>query len=181
MGSLYPSSILPNVSTVRHVLAPTDLSDESRKTIKYAMHLARRFQAKLTLLHVCQLPMTAGSGANSPDEKLLEQERNQVKLRLLSLHDIVRAQYANTEPCLRFGEPSREVTLTARSLAVDLIIVSQHDYAWLEDFRAKSDGKSVFNDMPCPMLTVREHENEDVTLEENGIPDVTAPEVTSET
>ena len=160
MGRLHPSSILPNVSTVRHVLAPTDLSGESRKMIKYTMHLARRVQAKLTLLHVCQLPKAAGSGANSSDEKLLEQERNQAKLKLLSLHDIVRAQYANTEPCLRFGAPPREVILAARSLAVDLIIVSRHDCAWLDENPDKSDGGSVFHDMPCPVLILREHENE---------------------
>lgn len=177
----HPGSILPNVSTVRHVLAPTDLSGESRKTIKYAMHLARLFQAKLTLLHVCRLPKASGSGANSPDEKLLEQERNQAKLRLLSLHDIIRAQYANTEPCLRFGEPSREVIVTARSLAVDLIIVSQHDYAWLDYFPDKGDGKSVLHHMPCPVLIVHGHRNGYVALGEDRPCNATAPEVTSKT
>lgn len=155
MGSLHPSSMLPNLSTVRHVLAPTDLSDESRKTIKYAMHLARRFQAKLTLLHVCQLPKASGSGANSPDEKILEEERNRAKLSLLSLHDIIRAQHWNTEPCLRFGQPPEEVISTARSLAVDLIIVSQHDNAWLGRFLDKNDGKSLFYNISCPVLIVR--------------------------
>jgi nucleotide-binding universal stress UspA family protein len=145
------------------------------------MHLARRFQAKLTLLHVCQLPKAARSGANSPDEKPLEQKRDQAKLRLLSLHDIIRAQYVNTEPCLRFGEPSREVIVTARSLAVDLIIVSQHDYAWLDDFPDKRDGKSVLHDMPCPVLIIHEHRNECVALGENGTPDIIALEVTSKT
>jgi hypothetical protein len=37
---------------VRHILALTDPSNESRKSIKYAMRLARHFRAKLTLLHV---------------------------------------------------------------------------------------------------------------------------------
>jgi nucleotide-binding universal stress UspA family protein len=180
MGSLHPSSILPNLSTVRHVLAPTDLSDESRKTIKYAMHLARRFQAKLTLLHVCQLPKASESGANSPDEKILEEERNRAKLSLLSLHDIIRAQHSNTEPCLRFGQPPEEVISTARSLAVDLIIVSQHDNAWLNRFLDKDDGKSILYNIACPVLIVREHEHEYAPLGEDR-PLTPPPEVTSET
>jgi len=154
MGSRHPSSILANVSALRPVLAPTDLSGESRKKIKYAMQLARRFQAKLTLLHVCQLPKADGLGANSPDEKLLEQKRTQAKRRLLSLHDIIRAQYANTEPCLRFGEPPKEVISTVRSLAVDVIIVSEHDHAWLNHF----PGKGVLHSIACPVLIVQDHE-----------------------
>ena len=36
---------------VKRILAPTDLSDESREAVKYAIHLAEVFGAQLTLLH----------------------------------------------------------------------------------------------------------------------------------
>jgi hypothetical protein len=36
---------------IRRILAPTDFSDDSRKAVKYAIHLAELVGAQLTLLH----------------------------------------------------------------------------------------------------------------------------------
>ena len=47
-----------SVLRVSHILAPTDLSRESRKAVNYAMRLAQRFCAKLTLLHLFEMPGT---------------------------------------------------------------------------------------------------------------------------
>ena len=61
--------IFRNCPMIRHILAPTDLSSESRGAIKYAMHLAQRFQAKLTLLHVYEPPAVGGADSNGPDDE----------------------------------------------------------------------------------------------------------------
>jgi len=148
--------IFRNLSMIRHVLAPTDLSNESRSAVKYAMHLAQRFQAKLTLLHVYEPTAVAGADSNGSDDEHSSQKWNRAKLSLLSLHDIVRAQYTNTEACLRCGEPGEEVILAARSLPVDLIIASKHDYAWLRHSGDQGDSKRALRDAPCPVLIVQE-------------------------
>ena len=41
---------------IRHILAPTDFSDYSKEAISYALELAQIFGAKLSLLHVVELP-----------------------------------------------------------------------------------------------------------------------------
>jgi nucleotide-binding universal stress UspA family protein len=43
----------------RHILAPTDFSDPSPQAIAYAFELAQRLRAKLSLLHVIELPVLA--------------------------------------------------------------------------------------------------------------------------
>ena len=148
--------IFRNCPMIRHILAPTDLSNESRGVIKYAMHLAQWFQAKLTLLHVYEPPAVAGADSNKPDDGHSSQKWNRAKLSLLSLHDIVRAQYTNTEACLRCGEPGEEVILAARNLPVDLIVASKHDYAWLRRSGDQGDSKRAFRDVACPVLIVQE-------------------------
>ena len=40
----------------RHILAPTDFSEYSKKAVGSALELARKFGAKLTILHVVELP-----------------------------------------------------------------------------------------------------------------------------
>jgi universal stress protein A len=41
---------------IRHLLVPTDFSEGSKQALEYALGLAQTFGAKLTLLHVVELP-----------------------------------------------------------------------------------------------------------------------------
>ena len=41
---------------IRHILAPTDFSDSSKKALSDALDLAQTFGAKLSLLHVIEPP-----------------------------------------------------------------------------------------------------------------------------
>ena len=41
---------------IRHILAPTDFSDYSKKALSDALDLAQTFGAKLSLLHVIEPP-----------------------------------------------------------------------------------------------------------------------------
>lgn len=67
------------------------------------MGLAQQFQAKLTLLHVCALTAVGAGKSEPPASEELQKRSVQAKLSLLALHDVVRAQYSNTEACLRIG------------------------------------------------------------------------------
>ena len=160
------SRIFRNPSTIRHTLLRLTSAMSLESAIKYAVHLAQRFQAKLTLLHICELPAVAGTGSNRPDDENSKQKWDRAKLSLLSLYDIVRAQYTNVEPCLRRGEPGEEVILAARSLLVDLIIVSRHDYAWLRHSADQGESKRAFRDVPCPVLIVQEGARDSMTRQE---------------
>ena len=40
----------------RHILAPTDFSEYSKKAVASALELAKKFGAKLSILHVVELP-----------------------------------------------------------------------------------------------------------------------------
>jgi nucleotide-binding universal stress UspA family protein len=41
---------------MKHILVPTDFSDDARNASHYAAHLAEKFKASLTLLHAYMLP-----------------------------------------------------------------------------------------------------------------------------
>ena len=143
-------------SRVNHILAPTDLSRESRKTVNYAMWLARCFHAKLTLLHVYQVPGTFECAFGLPEPEILQQNKDRAELNLLALHDVIRAQHPNTEPLFRCGEPRTEIPATARIRGVDLIVISTHDYKWLRRVAEGGDAEKIIRDAPCPVLILRE-------------------------
>ena len=51
--------------TAQHFLVPTDFSADADYALAYAMTLARKLQAKLTLLHVIE-PLVVGSVESMP-------------------------------------------------------------------------------------------------------------------
>jgi len=141
---------------VNHILAPTDLSRESRKAVNSALWLAQRFHAKLTLLHLYEMPETFECAFGVPEPEILQQNKDRAERSLLTLYDVIRAQHPNTEPLFRCGEPRTDISATARVLGVDLIVISTHAYRWLRHVVEVSDAEQIIHDAPCPVLIVRE-------------------------
>jgi universal stress protein A len=161
----FPSSRNPTQTDtsalrVSHILAPTDLSRESRKAVNYAMRLAQRFYAKLTLLHLFEMPGTFECAFGVPEPGYLQKNKDRAELSLLALYDVIRAQHRNTEPLFRCGEPRTDIAAMARILGVDLIVISTHDSRWLRHVVEGSDTVKIIHDAPCPVLIVRENEHE---------------------
>jgi universal stress protein A len=108
---------------IRHILAPTDLSAESRRAVNNALQLAKCCEARLTLLHVLNRPEPSDPRA---EPVLLDQQRQNIEraeLRLLKLFDVIRAQYSNTEVLFCIGDPKTEVPKIVDSLCVDLVVI----------------------------------------------------------
>jgi universal stress protein A len=152
-----------SVLRVSHILAPTDLSRESRKAVNYAMRLAQRFYAKLTLLHLYEMPGTFECAFGVPEPEHLQQNKYRAELRLLALYDVIRAQHSNTEPLFRCGQPRADIPAMARILRVDLIVTSTHDSGWLRHVVEGSDAEKIIHQAPCPVLIVRENEHDFVS------------------
>jgi len=138
------------------ILAPTDLSRESRKAVNSALWLAQRFHAKLTLLHLYEMPETFECAFGVPEPEILQQNKDRAELSLLALYDVIRAQHPNTEPLFRSGEPRTEISAIAKALGVDLIVISTHVYRWLHHVLEGSDAEKIIHNAPCPILIVRE-------------------------
>jgi universal stress protein A len=152
-----------SVLRVSHILAPTDLSRESRKAVNYAMRLAQRFRAKLTLLHLFEMPGTFECAFGVPEPGHLQKNKDRAELSLLALYDVIRAQHSNTEPLFRCGQPRADIPAMARILRVDLIVISTHDSRWLRHVVEGSDAEKIIHQAPCPVLIVRENEHDFVS------------------
>ena len=108
---------------IRHILAPTDLSKDSRGSVNHAMSLALRFQARLTLLYIFRMPKSSESGSAVSKSEEIQESRDRAELRLLKFYDVIRAQYPNTEVVFRTGDPDADISQIAAFLGVDLVVV----------------------------------------------------------
>jgi universal stress protein A len=146
---------------IRSVLVPLDFSEESKKALDYAVPLAKQFGAKLTLLHVVEPVATPDFAATFP----LAIENDKVmavcKGRLEHLIKVEAIDPNLVERALvRAGRSFHEIAEAARTLKVDLIIISTHGYRGLKHALLGSSTERVVRHAPCPVLVVRERERQ---------------------
>jgi universal stress protein A len=141
---------------IRHILAPTDFSDYSKKALSDALELARTFGAKLTLLHVVEpspylgeftLP-TAGADLVSN----LERQASAALARMLP--EAQRAQIEVIRSVV-IGSPLRKIVEAAEAKHVDLIVMATHGRTGLSHLLIGSVAERVVRTAPCPVLTIR--------------------------
>src|SRR5687768_13484860 len=61
--------------TIQHILVPVDFSGYAEQALEYAIELARKLSARLTLLHVVNMmPMGIVDGTALPDSYIQELE-----------------------------------------------------------------------------------------------------------
>jgi nucleotide-binding universal stress UspA family protein len=123
-SSARPGTTKPDTQRIRirHVLAPTDLTKDSRGSVNYAMSLALRYQARLTVLYIFRMPQDSESESALLESEEIQQSKDRAELRLLKFYDVVRAQYPNTEVLFRTGDPDEDIPQIAAYLGVDLVV-----------------------------------------------------------
>jgi nucleotide-binding universal stress UspA family protein len=143
----------------KHLLVPTDFSPASKKALPYAVALARKYEAQLTLLFVApqHLPVDVSGGATILDESDLADKAREMlpRFRAAELDPHLRVECVVTS-----GSPAVAITEAARNHGADLIVISTHGHAGLRRFMLGSVTEDVVRHAVCPVLVVREREHE---------------------
>lgn len=146
---------------VKSILVPIDFSNASTKALTYAAALAEEFKAKLTLLYVIE-PIAVPDFMASFPLALGNDELTETALaRLGKFAGKAGLKTSLIEKTLiRRGRPFAEITDAARTLKVDLIVISTHGYSGISHALLGSVTERVVRVAPCPVLVVRENEHE---------------------
>jgi nucleotide-binding universal stress UspA family protein len=141
---------------IRHILAPTDFSDSSKKALSDAFELARTFGATLLLLHVLEpSPYLGEFTLPTMGEELLGDLERQASAALAQV--LPEAQQAKIEVtrAVAIGSPSQKIVETAEAEHVDLIVMATHGRTGLSHLMIGSVAERVVRAAPCPVLTIR--------------------------
>ena len=146
---------LPVNRQIRSILVPIDFSQPSKEALKAAAGFARQFEAKLTLLNVVE-PVATPDFAYFPlvmeNDKVMAQSKRE--LERVPGSDCIDSALVE-KVLVRHGVPYREITDAARTLKVDLIIISTHGYSGLAHVFMGSTAERVVRHAECPVLVVR--------------------------
>ena len=155
---------------LKTVLVPTDFSENSKKALIYAVRLAQRNDSSLILFHAFELPEFVrqrppdfSGGFNEEEMKLFDDARRRCEERLVTLSRDLQGCNVKIETAHRLGTPYEEIIKIARERGVDLIIIATHGYTGLEHFLLGSTTERVVRVSPCPVLVVRQEEQDFVS------------------
>ena len=150
-----PAATRPRLR-LANILATTDLSNESVTGVRYAVALAERVGAAVTLLHVVELPppqpmpgMQAVMLASQYSEVA---EHARARLKTLARRESKGA--VNLTPLLRTGNSSHGIITAAQKRATDLIVIATLGYTGAKRLLLGSTAERVVRHAPCPVLTV---------------------------
>jgi universal stress protein A len=144
------------VMDIRHILAPTDFSDYSKKAISDAFELARTFGATLSLLHVLEpSPYLGEFTLPTMGEELLGDLERQASAALAQLLPDAQEAKVEVTRAVAIGSPSQTIVETAEAEHVDLIVMATHGRTGLSHLLIGSVAERVVRTAPCPVLTIR--------------------------
>jgi nucleotide-binding universal stress UspA family protein len=146
---------------LKRILVPVDFSTNSAWALDYAVALARKFDAALHLVHVCEVPsmltgsMDAYAIAYTNWSQLLGAE---AECQLEKFRPRLEGITVTTE--VLFGNPARAVVTAAGTNAADLIVMGTHGHGPVMHVVMGNVAERVVRASPCPVLTVREPRQE---------------------
>src|SRR5262249_19396384 len=145
------------VMATQRFLVPLDFSEYANQALDYAINLASKLGARLTLLHVIQALPLGGvdMGVTVPYTYMQELEAEIME----SMNDYlqrVTAAGLEGEIAVVHGVPFHEIIELAKNQRADLIIMGTHGRTGFQHVLLGSVAEKVVRLAPCPVLVARQ-------------------------
>lgn len=146
------------VMNIQHILVPTDFSACSSHALDLAIQLGRLLHARITLLHVVQIPYLVGSGAGMGEGMALYTEQAETEAHQMLAAYVKRLSDAGLEcdTIVDHATPFQRIVDHAETQHVDLIIMGTHGHTGLQHMLLGSVAEKVVRLACCPVMVTRE-------------------------
>ena len=134
-----------------HIMFCADLSEHSLISAHRAIELAKKFSAKLTMMHVVEsLPAYASGylGVADVERELIDTAKKEMKKIGATLN------IPSENQVLVVGNPALEIFNKAEALGVDLIVIGSHEKHGLGRLLGSNAG-GILHKAHCDVLTVK--------------------------
>jgi nucleotide-binding universal stress UspA family protein len=142
---------------IKNILVPTDFSPCSRQGLHYAVSLADKFQAAITVLHVLDKRLIEkschfGLGEEGKIKEIIWKKTKQEFEEFLEEENFGDIQVQKMIVC---GAPFHEIVKKAKEVKADIIVIgSCGGTEDLDRLFFGSTAEKVVRMLPCPVLCV---------------------------
>lgn len=152
---------------IDRVLCPVDLSSYSRRALQHALAIARWYEAKVAVLHVCrQVPIVdtaaaaLGAGLYVPPVALTEIDRKAVERHVAEfVAHTPGAEDVGVHVCEGI-HVREEILREAQARSADLLVLGSHGLTGVKRLVLGSVAEDVLRHSPTPVLIVPAHASE---------------------
>ena len=142
--------------TISRILVPTDFSADADAAFKYALGLARKFDAHVHLLHVVEDPLAAGVWSSEVyTAEIAGLQVNLVRDAEQRLRGSVPDDAGTVSTEVRTGPAAKQIIETAGNTQADLIVMGTRGRTGVAHVIMGSVAERVVRLAPCPVLTLR--------------------------
>ena len=138
---------------ITHILVPTDFAAASACALELAVEMARVFDAKVTLLHVWDLPIYPYMDFMLNSAVITEVEDAASKGLARALEDLQKTM-PGAYSKLKTGLPWQGILTATEELGADLVIMGTHGRHGLSRLTLGSVAEKVVRLSKVPVLTV---------------------------
>ena len=143
-----------------NILVISRMIPYSRKAIKVGISLARKFDAKLLVLHLVSNPVDM-MAVNAPGLFPAEQYKNYMDSQQEAKEQLDKVIKQETRDGFPIKElisdrnPVDEIVKVVREEKIDLILMSAHDEGRLEHALFGGENDAILRKMPCSIMLVK--------------------------
>jgi len=144
------------MTEIKRILVPTDFSEPADKALTYALDLAAKLGASVTLIHVFDDPFANGvyTGEYMPIPAHIREEIL-ADLRRKLADAVARRGHSEVNLEVQFGSTARTIVDGAAERNIDLIVMGTHGRGGMAHLLLGSVAERVVRTASCPVLTVR--------------------------
>jgi nucleotide-binding universal stress UspA family protein len=135
---------------ISHILFPVDLSARCEAARPVVEAWARQFNAKVTLLHTIQIPISSYGG---PDGYPIVIDIPSIEATAKARLERFQLDIPSVERISGIGDPAYEIIQYAAKNDVDLIMMPTHGYGTFRSLLLGSTAAKVLHDAQCPVWT----------------------------
>lgn len=141
---------------IRRIVCATDFSEASKRAYEYAVDLAAKLGAAVSVIHAYQIPAyTLPDGMVEVPVEVESSVRERLNEQLQEFTRGIDTKGVSIDAHLLDGVPYVEITHAARELKADLVVIGTHGRTGLAHLLLGSVAERVVRTCEAPVLTIR--------------------------
>jgi nucleotide-binding universal stress UspA family protein len=142
------------VDMFKHVLVPFDFSKASERALDVAIEVATAHGARLTILHICEVPVYSYSELALSPIDLLTPIAKAGEERLKQLVRDTQVRFPGARGIFKVGDPSQVILDEVEAGGCDLISMGTHGRRGIAHVALGSVTEKIVRLSPVPVITV---------------------------
>jgi nucleotide-binding universal stress UspA family protein len=142
------------IKPIQRILVPHDFSDTADRALAFALDLAEKLGASVTVMHAYEVPTYGYPGGPAMSAETAGQIERAARTALEGVATRARRPGVDVGTVLRQGFPWSEIVALAAEGKASLVVMGTHGRRGFARMLLGSVAEKVVRMAPCPVLTV---------------------------